>query len=144
MCPAGGPADRRPLPPPNQTEERWVLSSIPPHEFAPGLSFPEGEASHSLSHKDVQLLPVTRSPKVTVPWLCGPFPRLESEWVSTPAAITAPGLTSSQDHYQGGKQGDARVARGPQGGNSVSQEPRADFCFPLTCLGYMPSTLAGG
>lgn len=27
---AGGPADRSPLPPPNQTEERWVGSLVPP------------------------------------------------------------------------------------------------------------------
>lgn len=45
MCPAGGSAHRSPLPPPNPTEERCVRSPLPPQQLAPGLSFPEGEAT---------------------------------------------------------------------------------------------------
>ena len=88
-------------------------------EFTPGLYFPDGErpllwATRSLSHKDVRLLPVTRSPGVPLPWLCSPFTRLKYGWAPTmqhhcsrPHSLTEPLLMWELGRCQGGK----RVSR---------------------------------
>ena len=99
VCLAGGPADRSPLPPPNQTEQRWVGSLVPPESLPLGCTSQTGRGLCF---------------GLPLPWLCSPFTRLKYGWAPTmqhhcsrPHSLTEPLLMWELGRCQGGK----RVSR---------------------------------